>query len=116
MEQWLPKISKVNAVDRDRPISLNIFADVCLVDRNAKVLAWISVADLVWRGAIPPQTGGKESERVRIRREGGCGKHDGCEEGLIRHFLLALLLSSQESFQNVLAFLFEIIRLGRAFE
>jgi hypothetical protein len=31
--QWLPKISEVNAVDKDRPISPNIFADVWLADR-----------------------------------------------------------------------------------
>lgn len=31
--QWLPKISEVNAVDRDRPISPNIFADAWLADR-----------------------------------------------------------------------------------
>ena len=59
VEQWLPEISKADAVDRDRPISLNIFSDVELVDMNTKVLSWISVADLVWRGAIPPQTGGE---------------------------------------------------------
>jgi hypothetical protein len=31
--QWLPEISKVNAVDRDRHISLNIFANAWLADR-----------------------------------------------------------------------------------
>jgi hypothetical protein len=76
----------------------------------------ISVADLVWRGLFSYGQATKKSERVRIRRGGGCGRHDGCEEGAIRHFLLALLLSSQESFQQVLAFLFEGVRLGRAFE
>ena len=33
VEQWLPEIGKADAVDRDRPISLHIFADVRLVDR-----------------------------------------------------------------------------------
>ena len=32
LEQWLPNISKADAVDNDRPISLKIFADVWLVD------------------------------------------------------------------------------------
>jgi hypothetical protein len=34
VERWLPEISKADAVDSERPISLkNVFADVWLVDR-----------------------------------------------------------------------------------
>jgi hypothetical protein len=33
VEQWLPEISKADAVDSDRFISLNVFADVLLVER-----------------------------------------------------------------------------------
>ena len=33
MEEWLPEVSKGNAIDRDRSISSNIFVDLWLVDR-----------------------------------------------------------------------------------
>ena len=52
-----------------------------------------------------------ESELGR-ERERECGEHDGCEEELIRYLLLAFFLSSQESFQKILAFLFDVIGLG----
>ena len=43
------------------------------------------------------------------------GRMAGSRE-LIRQCLLALFLLPQESFQKVLAFLFELVRFGRAFE
>jgi hypothetical protein len=46
----------------------------------------------------------------------GCGEHECWEEGLTRHHRSTGFLSSQESFQEILAFLFEVIRLGCAFE
>ena len=81
-------------------------------------IALHSVAYLVRGGAFRHRQAAKESERFRIRREGGCGERDSCEKRLIRHSLIALLLLllSQESFQKILAFSFEVLRLGRAFE
>jgi hypothetical protein len=39
VEQWLPEISKPEAVDRDRPNSPKIFANVWLVERRCEGIA-----------------------------------------------------------------------------
>jgi hypothetical protein len=66
--QWLPKISNVNAGDRDRPISPNIFADVGLADRYCKD----TVLDFCdWIGALGGYTA---TDRLReIRNKFGQG-------------------------------------------
>lgn len=67
---------------------------------DVKALSFLSVAYLVKSGVFHHRQAANVSERVRIGRECGCeSMHDGCEEGLINHSLLALLLLSQESFQ-----------------
>ena len=47
VEQCLPEISKVDAVDNHRPVSSSIFADAWLETDDVKAWSFISVADLV---------------------------------------------------------------------
>jgi hypothetical protein len=56
----LPEISKVDAVDSDRPISFNIFADVWLAAGDVRVSSFLSVAELVWKETLSPQRGGEK--------------------------------------------------------
>ena len=62
---------------------------------NAKVLSLLSVAYLVRGRGISPQGDEKIGTKARIRREGGCGEQDDCEEALIRHSLLAFFFFSR---------------------
>ena len=76
---------------------------------------------ILWGGvavvlAILPQGGGKRIGTNPNTKGMWVREHDGCEQGLISRSQLALLLMSQESFQKVLAFSFEVVRPGRAFE
>jgi hypothetical protein len=65
VEQWLPEIGKVDAVDSDRPISLNIFADVWLVDRSCEGIVLPLCGYLAWRrGLFRHREAAKESRRV----------------------------------------------------
>ena len=76
------------------------------------VLSFLAVA---YSDEVRDFTTGKQRKNrgeSELGRESECGEHDGCEEELIGYLLLAFFLSSQESFQKILAFLFDVVGLG----
>ena len=57
-----------------------------------------------WRLFRPTERRRKDRDESEYGESVGVERHDGCDEGLVRASLLMLLMLSQESFQEILAF------------